>query len=307
VGPAFVLFGECEEGERFTCRYYKLDCVMTRGGIMKKFALVVSILLFVGFFPGEVFADGSSMKTAQLLKKAFRVANITITILYDDYYFNHALKTGHGFSCLIETKGRKILFDTGGLGGRILDNFNKMNKNPKAIDIIVISHDHWDHTGGLRDLLEQGINPKIYVPELFRYDFKGKEKVVEVVRVGTSPMEISRGIFSTGAMVGEGREQALLINTNSGVVIITGCAHPGIIHVVKRAKEVLNRNIYLVLGGFHLLNEDENNLREMVAEFKKAGVQRVAPCHCSGKPVVFKSEFKENFIEAGVGKVIHIE
>ncbi len=105
------------------------------------------------------------------------------------------------------------------------------------------------------------------------------------------------------------KEQSLIIQTEKGLIIITGCAHPGIVKIVKRAKDLLKKDILLVVGGFHLIGKSEKEIGEIVLEFKKLGVKYVAPCHCSGDIArrLFKEVYKENFINAGVGKIISIE
>ena len=96
----------------------------------------------------------------------------------------------------------------------------------------------------------------------------------------------------------------MIIVSKKGLIVITGCAHPGIVNIVKKAKEMFpQKNIYLVLGGFH------HPPKKVVYELKKLKVEKVAPSHCSGDEIreLFKKEFKENFIEIGVGKIIKIE
>jgi len=96
----------------------------------------------------------------------------------------------------------------------------------------------------------------------------------------------------------------LIIDSKKGLVVITGCAHPGIVDIVKRAKELMKRDkAYLVLGGFH------HPSLSCVKEFKKLRIEKVAPSHCIGDLVreALKKEYKGNFIEYGVGKTIGIK
>ena len=95
-----------------------------------------------------------------------------------------------------------------------------------------------------------------------------------------------------------------LLIQKKGLVIITGCAHPGIVNIVKRTEELMKRDkVYLVLGGFH------HPPLSCVKEFKELGVEKVAPSHCTGDLAreAFRKEYKENFIEYGVGKIIEIK
>ena len=101
----------------------------------------------------------------------------------------------------------------------------------------------------------------------------------------------------------------MIIQTDKGLIVITGCAHPGIVRIVQKAKEVLEDEVLLVMGGFHLGGESRNTVAKTVADFKKLGVQYVGPCHCSGNTAreVFKKHYQHNFIPVGVGTVITVE
>jgi 7,8-dihydropterin-6-yl-methyl-4-(beta-D-ribofuranosyl)aminobenzene 5'-phosphate synthase len=272
-----------------------------------KRAVKIAIVVFAVCIVSASAFVAAGPANSPLVRKASTTPYAVLSILFDDHYFGQGLKTGHGFACLIETKDRTILFDTGGRGGLLLGNFKRMNKNPQAVQTIVISHEHEDHTGGLAAVLDLGIKPNIYIPAPLPFDRIVRGKSADLVRVGSGPVEIARGVYSTGTMSGEGGEQAILINTPGGVTVVTGCSHPGITGIIERAKAVLNRPIYLVMGGFHLLYEDDSALTALAAEFKKLGVERVAPCHCSGRPEAFRRAYKDHFIEAGVGKVIRVE
>lgn len=92
-------------------------------------------------------------------------------------------------------------------------------------------------------------------------------------------------------------------------MVITGCAHPGVVNIVRKAKALLDIQVYLVMGGFHMLGMGENQIEAVIAQFKEEGVQRVAPCHCSGDLTreLFQEVYGENFIEAGAGKIVELE
>ena len=164
----------------------------------------------------------------------------------------------------------------------------KLNINPKDVDIVVLSHNHWDHTGGLRGFLKaNGNKAKVIQPTAF-----------------SKLTKLFDDVYSTGALRGFFiKEQALAIKTKKGLVIITGCAHPGVVNLVKAAQQI-DKKIYLVLGGFHI----DDAIKEIKA-FKALRVQKAAPCHCTSQHAIkqFKATYKENFIRAGVGKIIKIE
>jgi len=90
--------------------------------------------------------------------------------------------------------------------------------------------------------------------------------------------------------------------------IITGCAHAGIIRILKAAQQHLQRDIYFVLGGFHLLFQPSDSSAEIVREFQKLNVQKVAPCHCSGQHTIrqFQEAFGEHFLKVGTGTVLEL-
>jgi 7,8-dihydropterin-6-yl-methyl-4-(beta-D-ribofuranosyl)aminobenzene 5'-phosphate synthase len=216
-----------------------------------------------------------------------------ITIVYDNTAVRPGLQADWGFSALVEIENTpKILFDTGANGEILLSNMEKMGINPKEIDFVFISHLHGDHTGGLPGILEIKSNLKVYKPESF-----------------SGPAQIINGVWTTGPLGTDIEEQSLIIESEKGLIIITGCSHPGIVNIIKKAKEMFpNENIYLVLGGFHLFSASDSELRSIISDFRKLGVQKAAPCHCSGDRCreLFKEEYKENFIENGVGKIIEI-
>ena len=236
-------------------------------------------------------------------------AKVTLITLYDNYQHDPDLKTGWGFSCLVKAGGNNILFDTGADSPTLLDNMKKLEIDPKDINMIVLSHIHGDHTGGLLGILEMNSELTLYLPKSFPNDFKkGVESYkAKVVEVG-DPMVISEGVSTTGELGTWIKEQSLIVKTTKGLVVITGCAHPGIVDILREVKNITGEDIYLVLGGFHLSGAGDSELNKIVNSFRELGVKKVAPCHCSGDRTreLFKEEYKEDFISNGVGKVIEI-
>ncbi len=181
----------------------------------------------------------------------------------------------------------------------------KLGIDPASIKKVVISHIHGDHVGGLGGFLEKNSDVTVFIPSSFPQSIKNMivqegAKYVEI----SAPKKISEFVYTTGELYGPPEEQSLIIDSKKGLVVITGCAHPGIVNVVKKAKELMKRDrVYLVLGGFH------HPSVSCVKEFRKLQVEKVAPSHCTGDPVreAFRKEYGENFIEYGVGKTIGIE
>jgi 7,8-dihydropterin-6-yl-methyl-4-(beta-D-ribofuranosyl)aminobenzene 5'-phosphate synthase len=236
--------------------------------------------------------------------------NLIITVIYDNNLYKQGLKTAWGFSCIIKGAEKTILFDTGGDGSILLANMKELNISPEEIDLVVLSHIHNDHVGGLIDLLE--INPEvtIYLPASFPESFKRNinkygAKTIDV----RNPMEICKGIYSTGELGKFIIEQSLVIHTEKGMIVITGCAHPGIVTIVSRAKDLFNKDILLATGGFHLASERESKIRKIVNDMKELGVHYIGPCHCSGDLAreLFREEFDKHYVEVGAGRVITMD
>lgn len=233
--------------------------------------------------------------------------DISITVIYDNNAYQAGLETGWGFSCLIRGTEKAVLFDTGGDGQKLLANMKKLGISPGEIDIVVLSHIHRDHVGGLTIFLEKNPSVTVFVPKSFPADFKREIKNygAHLVEVQKS-LKICEGVYSTGELGSDIKEQSLIIHDKRGLMIITGCAHPGIVNVVNSAKHLFKEDIFLLVGGFHLFKKSEYELRKIVASLKKAGVQYIGPCHCSGDKAkkVLKEIYKKNYINVGVGRVI---
>ncbi len=234
------------------------------------------------------------------------MSTLKITIVFDNYPYSPMLKTGFGFACVLETDRRKILFDTGSDSGVLLSNMVNIGIKPQDIDIIVLSHYHWDHTGGLNDFLTENSDVDLYLPVSFPDDFKAdlKRSGVELNEVDET-CELCEGVYSTGEMRGIVNEQSLICKTDNGSVVITGCAHPGITKILKKAK-TLYGPVYLAMGGFHLRGEKVSSLQRTVETFKELGITEVCPSHCTGDNArsLFKKAYREHCIMGGVGSII---
>jgi 7,8-dihydropterin-6-yl-methyl-4-(beta-D-ribofuranosyl)aminobenzene 5'-phosphate synthase len=236
--------------------------------------------------------------------------DLRLTIIYDNNPYKDQLETRWGFSCLVEGLEKTILFDVGGEGAILLGNMEKLQIDPGRIDVVVLSHIHYDHIGGLSDLLERNPDIVVYLPKSFPKSVKK-----EVQDAGASfvevrkPEKVCTHAYSTGELGDWIKEQSLIIETSKGLVIITGCAHPGIVQIVQRAKSILRSNAYLVLGGFHLCWMNGQQINRIIRGIRREAVRKVAPCHCSGDLAreEFQKAYGEEFILVGAGKIIEIE
>jgi 7,8-dihydropterin-6-yl-methyl-4-(beta-D-ribofuranosyl)aminobenzene 5'-phosphate synthase len=257
--------------------------------------------------PPQALVDRNGATPAPSASKEY--GGLKITVLYDNNAYDARLKTEWGFAALVEYGGHTLLFDTGGDGPTLLDNMAQLDLDPQMIEVVVLSHDHGDHTGGLEGLLNIGVRPTVYVPAAFPSRFKDNVcSRTKLVEVGDS-LKILPGMHSTGELGSTIVEQALVVETQAGIVVITGCAHPGIVDMVRQAQNVAEGEIALVLGGFHLGGADPSQLERIVADFRQLGVKRVAPTHCTGEDAIaaFAEAYGADYIRAGVGRVIVVE
>jgi len=210
-----------------------------------------------------------------------------ITIIYDNTVHQKGLKSDWGFSCLVEVENTpKILFDAGTNGKILLSNMRKLNINLASIDEVFISHAHFDHVGGLSSFLEVNEKAKIYVPPSFA------EPVGREVIAIKGSTKIHENVFSTGEL--DGIEQSMLIKTKKGLVLIVGCSHPRMAHILKAASQF--GKVYAIIGGLHGFSEFDL--------FKDLTL--ICPTHCTQHKAKIKSLYPDQYTEGGVGKIITV-
>lgn len=235
-----------------------------------------------------------------------------IKIIFDKRTDNKELHTGWGVAFLVD---ERIIFDSGEKGDWLIENMEKLNVDIDKIECVVISHDHWDHTGGLWELLKKKKGLKVYSCPGFSREFKDKVKEAQAELIEAEKFtEISQNIFITGEIPGayHGKympEQAIVLKEKNGLTIITGCAHPGISKIVEKVKiKFLGERIYFVLGGFHLMESDKRAIEIVAENFKKIGIIKAGPTHCSGEAAedIFKKYYEGDFVTIKAGLKIEV-
>jgi 7,8-dihydropterin-6-yl-methyl-4-(beta-D-ribofuranosyl)aminobenzene 5'-phosphate synthase len=213
-----------------------------------------------------------------------------LTIVYDNEVFTKGigLKSDWGFSCLITTSQDTILFDTGANGTILLDNMKKLTINPNTITKIVLSHDHHDHTGGLNALTP-------FLQEITMYHLKNIVLPKKIkLSIPETPEKINENLWTTGRIKGITDEQALLLKSDKGWYVLTGCSHPGvkkILHVAKQVGPVVG-----IIGGFHQFH----NFRALT------DLDFICPCHCTAYKEDLQITFPGKISRCGVGKIIDL-
>jgi len=230
-----------------------------------------------------------------------------LTILVDNTVRGKNLWKDWGFSCLISWRGSKILFDTGSQPDILNHNARVLGIDLKKISTVFLSHIHSDHTGGLPAILSANPAVTIWVPASFPQSFtESVASFKTTVRRVSGPEEILPGIFSTGELGTSIREQSLVIETPRGLVVVTGCSHPGIVTILETVQKQFHKNIYFVVGGFHLNWTSDEKVRDIVHKFKQLGVEKVAPAHCTGSRAenLFQKIYGSQYVPAGAGLLL---
>lgn len=232
----------------------------------------------------------------------------SITIVYDNKIALPGLESGWGFSCIIDFNGTRILFDTADNPVKLMGNLEVLQIPAATIDFLVISHDHWDHTGGMEAILSSNPGIIVYLPGTYPDEFQTslKERNIRHIAV-TELTEIIPGVSAGPLMFSNDPDEIpISIKTDNGTSIITGCAHPGILAIIERISSAFGSPIDLVAGGFHL--SFYGGADTVLQSFKKLHVKLAAPCHCSGDEAIelFAEKFGPGFIRIGAGTTIHL-
>ena len=228
----------------------------------------------------------------------------TLTVLYDNYEHDSSCQAEWGFSCLVELEETTILFDTGGEEEVLEDNIYALGVEVDEIDCIVISHEHWDHIGGINAILSENSDVTVYLPACFTEETKSGVRATGATVVETDGATlVCPGVATTNVLRGPPREQSLMIATDEGLIILTGCSHPGVHNIVENAINLTGLDVRLVMGGYHLRGTTGLALDGIISDVREMGVETVAPSHCTGDAAIveFMQEWGEDCIRIGVG------
>ena len=278
---------------------------------------------------------------------------VEITVLVEDSVAKPDLLAKHGLSLLVRAKMENgdvtIMMDTGPSPDVIIRNVDNMGVNLQNLTAVVLSHGHYDHTGGLIEVLKRIkkpipviVHPKLFIPKFgvkphLRFNgtpFKevDVEKAGGIILAARNPVTIADGIMTSGEIkrrtafetvegfwtVDQGTfirdslpdDQALIVNVkDKGLIVISGCAHSGIVNSVLHATRISGVDrLYAVLGGFHLIDADENRIQATIDELRRLNPQLVGPCHCTGLKAVkqFMEVFKDRCKHLQTGSTIKL-
>ncbi len=256
-----------------------------------------------------------------------------------------------GLSILVETDEANILLDTSA-GISASHNADILGIDLSKIDKIVLSHGHFDHTGGLRQILRKMrkeveiiAHPDIWAAKYARrqgqkdryigmpFQRQELESLGARFNLTTKSIKITDNIMTTGEvpMVTDFEQiepnrffvkedsgwqpdmllddQALIINTELGLVVLLGCAHRGIINTLYHAQQLTGvKVIHTVLGGSHLSRASQERILLTMAALKELGVQRLGISHCTGLPatMLMAQEFGDNFLFNNAGTSLNL-
>ena len=276
--------------------------------------------------------------------------SVRITTLSENTAGRGNLLAEWGLSILVETGNTSVLLDTGS-SVSAAHNADILGIDLSKIDRIVLSHGHYDHTGGLRQVLQKMrrevkiiAHPDIWQAKYARrkdepdryigipFQRNELESLGATFNLTAEKVKIDDSIMTTGEIPMETifeqvdadlffkddsgwqpdkimDDQALIVNTESGLVVILGCAHRGIVNTLYHAKHLTGKEmIYMVVGGSHLINASEERLWQTIAALRELDVKRLGLCHCTDLPAasVLAQEFGESFFFNKAGTVLTV-
>lgn len=238
-----------------------------------------------------------------------------ITTLIENLVYKQGLVAEHGLAMYIETENRKILFDTGQTGA-FIQNAQKLGIDIEDIDSLVLSHGHYDHTGGLYFFLKKNSKAKVYAKrEIFNQKYHGPNRFIGTLKNDTllnnrliyvdSITELAPDIFimpdipihnstdthfkglnikvNDGFIIDEFNDELFIaIKLNEQINIITACSHRGITNICTTASEYFKLPVGLILGGFHMKDCTSEEYSQITHYLRLLQPKSMGVCHCTG-------------------------
>ena len=294
------------------------------------------------FFLLLLFSIAPPVKSAATRPSTVVDEAVRITVLYDAFGSDPAMRKDWGYAALVEYGGKRMLFDTGNNPDILAHNAKAKCVDLSKLDFVVMSHRHGDHMGGLAYVLKVNPQVKIYAPKegfgvygadlpgsFFRKDaslpqeqryFGGDpperlhfgsawpDANIQLIDKDTEIAPRIHAITLVSDKPGtlEMREISLALDTPDGIVLIVGCSHPGIDKIVQ-AVSSLKPHIRLIAGGFHLVVASDEDVGKLVnALHDNLKVEYIAPGHCTGEPAfaAFRKRFGDHCLYAGLGTTL---
>jgi len=245
-----------------------------------------------------------------------------ITILCENQISHRGAKVclaEWGFSAYIQTNGTNILLDTGHTG-IYKHNAEQLDINLQDVHFIVLSHHHWDHVGGLqhhnfKNKKKLVIHPAL-IDKLASNEFAKIKSDFEII-TSYKPLEIANGVYFLGEIPRKNEfekgmykddkmldDTAIAIKSKKGVIVITGCSHAGICNICEYAKEITNQNLYAVIGGFHLFENDKQAINGTIEYFQAEKPEYLYPMHCIDFPTLSKFHIIFGIQKLSTGDII---
>jgi 7,8-dihydropterin-6-yl-methyl-4-(beta-D-ribofuranosyl)aminobenzene 5'-phosphate synthase len=236
---------------------------------------------------------------------------LEIRVIYDNTSAREDVKEDWGFSSVVTFRGRRVLFDSGTDPDLFMTNLAKMDVAPASIEKAIISHEHRDHRSGVYKLFPLNRRMSVHFLDAFLLEAYDQAQAIGMKPAReTGPFEVVPGAYSTGKIDGSPPEQSLAVETSQGIVLLVGCSHPGIVKIVETVRKQRGADsIRLVLGGFHMFQQEEPQIREQVAALRRLNVRRVMPAHCSGDLAkkIFAEVYGSDYEPLGAGKVLRLD
>ncbi len=275
---------------------------------------ILSVLILILFFQtqscGQDYPYLSNQEALSSLTSSDGIKKpVTVRVIYDNYARIDSLTADWGYSIVIEGLEKTILFDTGTKPDIFASNFRRMGLDASSIDFLVLSHEHGDHTGGISSFVKMKTDIPVIIPHSFTRTFKqAMDSLGLKPLLVKEPAMICEDLYTSGEFDFPLAEQALVLDTKQGLVVMTGCSHPGIVEMLKEIKASFSKNIYMVFGGFHLMDKSEEEMDVIISGMKALGVVKCGATHCTGDKQIkmFRDAFGENYFELGVGNTIVI-